>query len=392
MDTLLDTAPCYYFSFADDGKLIEVNQTLCDGLGYARDDLFGAPISQLLTLASRIFYQTHWFPLLKLQETVNELFITVLCRDKVTLPLLVNSTRKVVGGIAINECIGIVVSNRQRYEEELISAKKAYEAALSANTALADYQQQLQQQTTQLNQSIHRLQIRNDELKQVNKVVTHDLQEPVRKLLFYSEQLKELNITDPLVFKNLERLQTISHKLQAIVAGLQQYIWITELERPSVPIALNNIISKAQRAVTEKHEHTPFMLQIEPLPDISGDAEQLLAMFVHLLDNAVRFRKIEELPKMRITGIVLEQNSLQHLDNRYQYKRYLRLSLIDNGIGFEPALQSKVFELFYKTNGSTGAGLGLALCKKVVEHHQGTIIAESIPGKGTTITITLPLP
>jgi sigma-B regulation protein RsbU (phosphoserine phosphatase) len=114
-------------------------------------------------------------------------------------------------------------------------------------------------------------------------------------------------------------------------------------------------------------------------------------MFGQIFDNVVRFSKKNELPSIHIQALELEQNSLQHLDHRYRYKNYLRLSLIDNGVGFDPSLKQQIFELFYTTSGSTGAGLGLTLCKKVVEYHQGTITADSVPGKGTTITITLPV-
>jgi phosphoserine phosphatase RsbU/P len=388
MDETIDTAPCFYLRFSDNGTLLSFNQTLCDELGYTKTELKNAHLDQVLTLASRIFFQTHWFPLLQLQQEVNELFVTFVRKNKTSLPVLVNSIRRQSDGQAVIICAGILISRRQQYEQELIAAKKAYEAALSTNAALTHSQDQLQQQATQLNTTIHRLGLHNDELKQINKVVTHDLQEPIRKLLFYAEQLRESSevFTEDGI-RYIERLQALTYKLRTIVSGLQRYIWLTELDMPLMPVDLNQLIMFAQKEVRQKHPDVTINFRSDPLPTITGNSEQLQAMIIHVLDNAVRFRKTEEDAVIDIRSVVLEQNNLQHLDNRYRYSNFVRLIITDNGIGFDPQNGKQIFSLFYKSSDSTGAGLGLTL----TEHHHGTITAQSERGKGTTITITLPI-
>jgi phosphoserine phosphatase RsbU/P len=391
MDVTLDNSPCYYFCFSDDGVLVSVNRTLCDRLGYTKAEMEQLQLDNLLTLPSRIFYQTHWFPLLKLQQTVSELFVTLVAKDKTFLPVLVNSVRKEANGQIVNECVGILISNRQKYEEELIGAKKAYEAALSTNAALSGAKEQVQEHAMQLDKSLHRLRLQNDELKQINKIVTHDLQEPIRKLLYYSEELQESAGESPAIIKNIARLQTVTNRLRTIVSGLQQYIWITELNTPFTQVDLNETLAAAKKQTEMSHAGQEIELHSDVLPVIAGNAEQLLAMLVQLLDNAVQFRKEGQPAVVHIRSVILEQISFQEIEERYLYRNYVRMTVTDNGMGFDPFFKRQIFELFYKINDSSGAGLGLALCKKVAEHHEGTITAMSEPGKGMTVTVTLPL-
>jgi len=191
------TAPALYLTFTDGGKILSFNQTACSLLGYTPEELEAATLDNILPVSSRIFYQTHWFPTLRLKQSANELFVMFRHNDKSDLPVLLNSLRQEKDGTMVTECVGIPVHNRVKYEEELLAARKAYESALSTNSALFEAQESLAKHTEQLDKSFSQLNQQHTELRQISKVVTHDLQEPLRKLLYYTDVLNEYGDTLP---------------------------------------------------------------------------------------------------------------------------------------------------------------------------------------------------
>ncbi|MCW3053729.1 MAG: domain S-box/diguanylate cyclase protein [Chthonomonadales bacterium] len=125
MDPLLDTAPCGFLSFSDDGIILAVNATLREWLGYPSDAVQGQSIETLLPVASRIFYQTHFFPLLKISGKVEEVYFSIRTADGDELPVLVNAVRRERNGISLNDCVLMVVRQRNRFEDEILHAKQA---------------------------------------------------------------------------------------------------------------------------------------------------------------------------------------------------------------------------------------------------------------------------
>jgi PAS domain S-box-containing protein len=131
MDSLLDSAPCGFLSFTDDGAVLAINATLLRWLGFPADALVGRSIERLLPVASRIFYQTHFFPLLKLTGKVEEVYFALRTAEGEDLPVLVNAARREENGAAVNDCVFIVVRQRNRYEDEILHARRTAEEAQS---------------------------------------------------------------------------------------------------------------------------------------------------------------------------------------------------------------------------------------------------------------------
>ncbi len=129
MDELLNNAPCGFLSFADDGRLALVNDTLLALLGYGREELVGRHVESLLPVASRIFYQTHLFPLLRLHDRVEEVYLSLRSKGGAELPVLVNAARGERGGRMVNDCVLMHVRQRNQYEDEILEAKRAAEEA-----------------------------------------------------------------------------------------------------------------------------------------------------------------------------------------------------------------------------------------------------------------------
>lgn len=132
IDELLNMAPCGFLSFTDDGTIAMINATLLELLGYELKDLLGRKIETILPIASRIFYQTHFFPLLKLHGKAEEIYFSLRSKQGIDVPILVNAVRREKAASWINNCIFIPIHQRIQYEDELLKAKKASEAAICA--------------------------------------------------------------------------------------------------------------------------------------------------------------------------------------------------------------------------------------------------------------------
>jgi signal transduction histidine kinase len=170
----LDTAPCGFLAFTDDGKLAWINTTLLQLLGYELAELQGRSLEMILPVASRIFYQTHFFPLLKLHDKVEEIYLSIQTKQKDILPILVNAVRRERDTRMMNECSVVLMRQRLRYEEEILVAKKTAEAAIQAeyqaNAALQQAQIELkakQIELLELNAHLEeQVQLRTAELQQ----------------------------------------------------------------------------------------------------------------------------------------------------------------------------------------------------------------------------------
>ena len=143
MDDVLNNAPCGFVSVADDGSLIVVNQTLQTLLGYTSADLSGKTIGAILTPGGRIFYQTHVFPLLKLQGKVEEIYLSLRSHSGDEVPVLTNAVRRERAGIWINDCVFMPMRQRSLYEDQILQAKRAAEEATRATARLQERERRI---------------------------------------------------------------------------------------------------------------------------------------------------------------------------------------------------------------------------------------------------------
>jgi sigma-B regulation protein RsbU (phosphoserine phosphatase) len=387
MQDILNEAPCGYFSFFDDGALHVVNKTLCDLLGYEKQELQKKTVETIFTISTKIFFQTHFFPLVKMQGHAEEIFISLLTKDKQHLPILLNATRNETNGRVFTACACIVVANRKKFEDELIAARNSAEKALRENSELIKAKTALQHHAEKLDEQIQLVNRQNHELKQINHVVTHSLREPLRKVLTYTEIIQD-NPSLQCLEKNLPKLITASKQMHNIVSGLQQYVWLNDTALSSTPTDLEAILKKVLQQLREKEDQ--LILHTDPLPVIKADSQQIELLFFHLLSNAIKFKKSEK-AVITLSCSIIQQNSFRKVENKYKYKDFAKLQFRDEGIGFDPVFKEEIFELFKKLHQTEGSGLGLALCKKIVDNHFGTIAATSNRNEGATITVVLPL-
>jgi len=138
MDELLNTAPCGFLSFADDGTILLVNATLLGWLGLGAGELDGRHFETLLPPGGRIFYQTHFFPLIKMHGRAEEIYLSLRGADGREVPVLVNASRAERDGSAANDCVFVPMRQRRRFEDEILAAKKEAEEANRVKDALIE--------------------------------------------------------------------------------------------------------------------------------------------------------------------------------------------------------------------------------------------------------------
>lgn len=388
IESMFDRSPVGFFSFFDDGTLHLVNETLCSLLGYQKKELAGVNVERLFTLPTRIFYQTHLFPLVKMQSHAEEIFVTLLAKDKQHLPVLLNAKRFEEQAGSFTACSFIVVANRKKFEDELVAARKAAETALKENSELAKAKAELQRHAEQLDDQLHTINKQNYELRQLNHVITHGLKEPLRKILVYSEML-HIQESPGKKIKNIQKLNKATSQMRTVVSGIQQYVWLDENPTRFSEVRMPDLIKKVEESLQNEFGDL-LLLRSNQLPLIKADPQQLHLLFYHILSNAIKFRK-EKKALVSITASLTQQNRFRSDGHKYKYEDFVKIEIRDEGVGFDPLFKEEVFGLFNKFHVSEGVGLGLALCRKIADNHNGVIKADSRVNGATTITVELPL-
>jgi PAS domain S-box-containing protein len=226
----------------------------------------------------------------------------------------------------------------------------------------------------------HKLQIQNKELEQFAYITSHDLQEPLLTLNCFTELVKEEFPKDANenIKQYLDFILESSYRMQSLVKGLLDYSRIgRQIELANVDC--NEIAKEAISSMSDIIEKTNTRITIEDLPYVKGYSVELIQLFQHLLANSIKFRKNEIALDIAISS-KLNGDSWEFI-------------VKDNGIGIEDSNKEKIFVIFKRLNNREeypGIGIGLAICKKIVALHGGTIWADSKFGEGTTIHFTLP--
>ncbi|HVG14225.1 MAG TPA: ATP-binding protein [Chitinophagaceae bacterium] len=390
MPDSINDIPCIYFSSSADGFILQASDSLCQCLGYTRDELVGRKLESIFTLSTRIFQQTHFYPLLQLNGQAEELYITLRSKDGADIPMLTNATQTERNGNIIIQFAGITLTKRKKFEDEIIAAKKAAERALNENTSLKAAQEELQKRAEELDNQIGLTEQQNRELRQFNHVATHTLQEPLRKLLLFSSQILETG-EHKASETSVQKIRRTVEDMNAKLKGLQQYVWLTNEEFEWDNVDLLVLTEQARQQVELENPDVTIELQTEAIPRIRANSKQMQFLLKELLLNAIRFRKPGNIADVKMYASTLLLNKFRQLPGKYRYTEILKLEIRDNGIGFDDKYGDQAFELFRKLHLTDGQGVGLSLCKKIVENHGGSISIESQKDVGTTVIILLPL-
>lgn len=234
----------------------------------------------------------------------------------------------------------------------------------------------------------------NKELEEFAYIASHDLQEPLRKITSFSERLKEKlppNL-EPDVQLYLNRMLAATDNMRTLIDNLLEFSRTSRISEPFVKTDLNNIISEVRADLELKIEESKTKITSDVLPTIDAIPMQMRQLFTNLFTNAIKFRSPGDVPKIAITSQLVSEEEKESRQLRTN-SQYYRIVVKDFGIGFDPEYSLKIFQIFQRLHGKAeypGSGIGLAICKKIVENHTGIIFAESEPGNGAEFIILLP--
>lgn len=273
-----------------------------------------------------------------------------------------------------------------------INAQKIVEEALKDNAELKAAQKNLVEYQKQLDEKISALNVSNHELEQFAYITCHDLQEPLRKIATFSFLLGEkLPDLDPESRSYFSKIISSSDHMKHQIRDVLEWSRITSAKGEFVPVDLNTIIECVKSDFQFLIQEKKAVIQTSPLPFVKGVRLQMVQLFSNLISNALKF--CNTTPFIKVSSRDLSPKEMQQIEVLDISKRYAEVTVSDNGIGFQQAYAEQIFRIFQRLNGQgeyNGTGIGLAICKKIVENHRGLISATGNPGRGATFTIILP--
>jgi signal transduction histidine kinase len=315
-----------------------------------------------VVLATDVYHDPHWLPNPLLPETCSEIAVPIKWGDEVIGVLDVQSNQR--------DGLG--------QEDELLLVGLCGQIAIAMNNnQMALAQQKSNEALTQYTTELER---RNKELEDFAYVASHDLQEPLRIIASYL-QLLSRRYDDKL---DDDGRRFISYavdgatRMRDLINDLLSYSRLGTRGLPFAPTDCEEVLQDVLDNLQLVIEENSAVITHDPLPTVKGDTHQLMQLLQNLLSNAVKFHG-EESPRIHLTA--------QRQNGFWQF------SVRDNGIGIDPQFFERIFVIFQRLHAKgeyPGTGIGLAICRKIVERHNGRIWVESQPGQGTTFYFTLP--
>jgi PAS domain S-box-containing protein len=384
----LDCAPCWFVSFNDGGKVEYANTTFLERLGYSRDEVIGNHIEKFLATGSRIFYQTHFFPLVKLHGRAQEVFILLRASNGESVGALCNAQRDETSGQT--ECVFMEVKERRKFEEALVEARKIAENAVS----------QLEKQAVELELQSEELQTLNEDLESQRQraddanraksnflaTMSHELRTPLNAIGGYV-QLLEMGVHGAVTDAQLEALGRINRSQKHLLRLINDILNLARIEAGRVEYDIQRIvISDVVAGVMPMVDPQMLRKDIQFTTDVAADLiaradlEKVQQILLNLLTNAIKF--------------TATKGSIEVAAGRQKSAAvFIRVS--DTGVGIPKDMLEKVFEPFMQVPGSNsraaeGTGLGLAISRDLARGMGGDLTAASKVGEGSTFELILP--
>lgn len=382
-EALFDVAPDAILIIGADGRILRANYQAEQLFGYTSTELIEKPIEVLIparyadhhvalraayTLAPHARRMGAGMELYAKRRDGRELAVEVALG-----PLQVGAERQVL-------CIIRDITERKLAEQALRHAHDELELRVQERTS------ELSHANRMLKGYAARLERSNRELQDFAFVASHDLQEPLRKIVAFGDRLKSRSgALDAQGRDYLERMQNAARRMQTLIYDLLEYSRITTKAQPFKPVDLAQIAIEVLSDLEIQIENAGANIALGELPTIEADATQIRQLLQNLIGNAIKFRHPERAPHIE----VFVRNPATPLEQT----AFVELVVKDNGIGFEPGYSDRIFGLFQRLHGReeyAGSGVGLAICRKIAERHSGKIVAIGLPGQGASFVVTLP--
>lgn len=405
IDPLLDGEPCGFVSFADDGHMRVVNRTLIDMLGLAREELVGRHIETILGVGSRIFYQTHLFPLLRLHGHADEIFLLLRGRSGEEVAVLANAVRRERGGGWVTDAVLLRLIERRKFEDALLEARRAAEEATRevlaqhrevqlANEQLERQaleleliQEQLVQQATELERQRSLAEDANHAKSSFLAMMSHELRTPLNAIGGYV-QLLEMGVHGPVTDAQAEALGRVTRSQQHLLRLINDLLNLARIESGRVDydlraILLDDIVQATLPMIEPQLAGRGLRYESNVPPELvaEADLEKVQQILLNLLSNASKFTPAG--------GCVRVEARVARDD-----KDIVELEVSDTGVGISPDHLEQIFEPFVQVEDSKagrveGSGLGLSISREMARGMGGDITATSTVGVGSTFVIRL---
>jgi hypothetical protein len=240
----------------------------------------------------------------------------------------------------------------------------------------------------------HELEQTNTELASFNHIASHDLQEPLRKIQTFISRVieKEQQVLSPESQEYFSRIQVTLKKMRNLINDLLLFSRAGKTEKLFKKTDLNILLENAQQELISDIEEKQAVIHSMKLPELNVVPFQIQQLFLNLIGNSIKYNKPGVPPVIKIEVEIADAPG--KFQNVKKDTKYYKISVIDNGEGFEQEYAENIFMLFYRLHPkseSPGSGIGLSICKKIVENHDGFIFANGNPGTGSTFTFFLPM-
>jgi light-regulated signal transduction histidine kinase (bacteriophytochrome) len=249
-------------------------------------------------------------------------------------------------------------------------------------TSIKRIEEELKQKTIELENS-------NKSLKHFAEIASHDLKEPLRKISIFAAKVldAEKEKLTQVSHTSLSKIFDSSGRMQRMIDDILLFSSLNGKQEKTTT-DLEKVLSEVKDLLSEAISNKKATIISDGLPSASVVAPQISQLFQNLISNALKFSKESEPPVIKISNRMLVDKAAA-----FNVETLLEVSIADNGIGFDDTDSEQIFDLFYRLHGKSdyeGSGLGLSICKKIVENHSGTITAKSKIGEGSTFIIHLP--
>jgi len=358
---LYDNAPAAYLAVGRDGCIRRANQQTSHLLGYALDDVIGRPVFDLYAdtpdgkeKARQVFQRF----LAGEQTRGEELQVCHADGRLIWISLTVDPVWNAEREIVETRSIVVDITERKRAEE-----------------AFRLYAEELKRS--------------NEELEQFAYIASHDLQEPLRKIQAFGDRVRSKynDVLDERGLDYLRRMQDAASRMQSLITDLLLLSRVTSKAQPFIEVDLDQVVHEVLSDLEVRIERIGGQVEVSDLPTVKADPMQMRQLLQNLISNALKFRREDRPPSVKVYGRILRRSTAQGVKSPA-----FQIHVEDNGIGFDEKYLDRIFKPFQRLHGRNvyeGSGIGLAICQKIAERHGGDITATSTPGQGATFTITL---
>jgi len=276
-------------------------------------------------------------------------------------------------------------------EQKLVAINRNLELEIADRISS---EQKVTELNRQLLENIARLETANKDLDLFAFMASHDLQAPLRKIRMFSDRLlaggtANMNNENRLY---LNRIQEVSRRMQELINDILRFSKISaegqSFEEVDLNLVIQEVVSEMETVIREKNAE----IIVDPLPILPASTVLMGPLFSNLVSNALKYTRKNEAPRVRIRYD--EGSAAAAINGKEPDTRYGRIYIEDNGIGFDQKYAEQIFDMFRRLHSNAeyeGTGIGLALCKKIVDMHRGFISAIGRPGEGAVFIVSLPL-